>query len=143
MGSGPGRGWRGSPGPVTPSPAGSPSSWTLDCLQHRSRLSLMSTQREGKRMEAAALTSIRGQVSLPRCTVTKASTNALRPGAAVSLPCEARMKLTAMESRPWGRPAATRPEGGRRREGPPPKAGPALPHLTSGFPAAEGCGATP
>lgn len=70
-------------------------------------------------MEAAAVTSIRGQVSLPRCTVTKATTNALRPGAAVSLPCESRMKLTALESRPQGHPAATGPEGGRRREGPP------------------------
>ena len=37
-------------------------------------------------MEAAAVTSIRGQVSLPRCTATKASTNALRPGAALGLP---------------------------------------------------------
>ena len=42
-----------------------------------------------------------------------------------------------------GSPCCHQARGRQEKGGPPTKAGPALPHLISGLPAAEGCGATP
>ena len=56
---------------------------------------------------------------LPHPTVTRATTNALCPGAAVSPYCEALMKLTALESRPPVTLRLPGPEGSTRREGSP------------------------
>lgn len=77
------------------------------------------------------VTSIRGQVNmqglhvlpLPHPTVTRATTNALCPGAAVSPYCEALMKLTAPESWPPVTLRLPGPEGSTTREGYPHQSG--------------------
>lgn len=77
------------------------------------------------------VTSIRGQVNmqglhilpLPHPTVTRATTNALCPGAAVSPYCEALMKLTALESQPRVTLRLPGPEGSTTKEGSPHQSG--------------------